>query len=318
MGLLQRSTESLPAPVRRVGRPLKRAALAARGRLEEQRNPALHWLRQSVRDAAAGPEVWDTIWDNRRRLVRELAPGKSFLDLGGMFFIDGDIAFLAEECGASRVVLFDAMDPSDAFAEKHEAKGSNVHFVQGDFHDPYDIEQLGTFDVVWCCGVIYHTPHPIQQIQHLRQLTRHRLVLGSLVVPEVPGFEQAALLYPGMSPSMRATFTTFAGGTHTFPGMTVPFDEEPLMAYVNMWFGLTPSIIRAMLVHTGFEPIEDHQVTPFSYDVVAKLGGVSPDIYPPRFQSQGRALARYEGVPDEKLPAYAAEQVRALRAHPPF
>jgi len=93
-------------------------------------------------------------------MIERLAPGSSFLDLGGMWGVDGDVAFAAERAGASRVVLFDGMDPTEPFQAKHRDAGSQVAYVQGDLHDPEDVQRLGTFDVVWCTGVIYHSPNP--------------------------------------------------------------------------------------------------------------------------------------------------------------
>src|SRR3954462_10588337 len=56
-------------------------------------------------------------WENRFALVDRLAPGRSFLDLGGMWNVDGEVAFRAERAGATRVVLFDGMDPTPGFEE---------------------------------------------------------------------------------------------------------------------------------------------------------------------------------------------------------
>jgi SAM-dependent methyltransferase len=259
--------------------------------------------------------MWDDLWENRRRLVAQLVKeGSSFLDVGGMYHIAGEISFMAERAGASRVVLFDGMDPTDEFAEKHRTNNSNVEFVQGDLHDADDIAGLGTFDVVWCAGVLYHTPNPLEQVLHLRRLTRDRLLLGSHVLPEIPGIEQACMFYPGISSEMQETFADVnRGGREQYPGMMVPFDATPLMAFANMWFGITPSALRAMLHYNGFEPIAEYQYAPFWMDVVAKPGGTPIDIYAPRFQSEKRVLDRYTGMSDEQVPPYAQAQVRMLR-----
>lgn len=73
----------------------------------------------------------------------------------------------------------------------------------------------------------------------------------------------------------------------------------PLMAYANMWWGITPSALRGMLEHAGFDVVQQHQLSPFSIDVVAEPGGVPTDIYPPLHQSGERVLSRHEGVPDD-------------------
>ena len=271
-----------------------------------------HPLRRLLDDAnkrSPGPQAWDDLWDVRRRLVRELAPGRSFLDVGGMFGVDGELAFLAEASGATKVVLFDAMDPTPAFEAMHRDRGSALQFFQGDLHDASIVDELGRFDVVWCSGVIYHSPHPLLQLQLLRRLTIETVVVGSLVLPDLPGFEQACILYPGTSAATRQAFADAFGGAERFPGMATPFDETPLMAYVNMWWGITPSALRSMLWFAGFQPVEAHQHTPFALDIVARVGGAPTEIYPPLDQSRGRVHDRLAG---KDVPAYAEAQWRLL------
>src|SRR3954462_6590556 len=86
------------------------------------------WLSTAARRASEGSDLWAT----RNALIDRLAPGRSFIDVGGMFGIDGEVAFRAERAGATRVVLFDGMDPTQQFFEKHEAAESEITYVQGD------------------------------------------------------------------------------------------------------------------------------------------------------------------------------------------
>ena len=301
------------AQLRRLARPLRQAARDVDRRVAERRNPGLGWLREGLRSQPTPPDNWTSLWDNRRRIVRELAPGKSFLDAGGMFNVHGELAFLAEQSGATRVTLFDAMDPSPEFAELHRKADSKVEFVQGDFHDPAVIEELGQFDVVWCTGVIYHSPNPMQQLLHLRQLTNEHLVIGSHVIPEVPGIEQMCMLYPGVKESTMETFTSVFGGPERLPGMASPFDTAPLMAYVNMWWGYSPSAFRSMVHYAGFTVVDEYFYGPFWLDLVTKVGGESTDIYPPLDQSRERVRARHADTPDDQLPVWARGQVRRIR-----
>ena len=130
----------------------------------------------------------------------------SFLDLGGMWGVDGDVAFRAEIAGASRVVLFDGMDPTEGFQAKHRESNSKVTYVQGDLRDPVDVQSLGSFDVVWCAGVVYHSPSPYLLLHHLRSLTDRWLLLGTEVIPEVPGIENACVFYPNRSTASQRAF----------------------------------------------------------------------------------------------------------------
>jgi hypothetical protein len=282
-------------------------------RVQEKRNPVLGWLRTADRRQPSDPDAWDKVWENRRRLVRALAPGRSFIDVGGMFGVSGELAFLAEECGATRSVLFDCMDPSDDFVERHRRTSSSVQHVQGDLHDPEAIAALGTFDVVWCSGVLYHSPHPMFQLMHLRQLTTDVMVMGNLVIPEIPNFDQACILYPGIPKKMQDGFAKMYGGPERFPGMAAPFDTTPDFAFGNMWWGITPSATRSMMRFTGLEITEEYLYVPFALDVVAKVGGVALDIYPPPGFYRDRAWGRYADTPQDQLPGWAELQMEQLR-----
>jgi Methyltransferase domain len=244
-------------------------------------------------------------WENRHRLVERLAPGSSFLDLGGMWGVDGEVAFRAERAGAARVVLFDGMDPTDEFQDRHREAGSAVEYVQGDLHDPDDVARLGSFDVVWCTGVVYHSPNPYLQLQHLRALTRRELVLGTEVIPEVPGIENACVFYPGRSPaSERAFARAYGERAPTYLGMTHPFDETPMLGYANMWWGLSPSAVRSMLRYSGFDVREEFRYTWCFHDYLAEATR-TPDFIPPLGASRARGEERLADVAPDERPGWA-------------
>jgi hypothetical protein len=208
--------------------------------------------------------------ERRRDLVRRLAPGSTFIDVGGMWNSHGEIAFLAEECGAERVVMFDAMEPTEEFSRERDRRGSGLTFVRGDLHDPAEIARLGRFDVVWCTGVIYHSPNPFGQLEQLRRICGRHLLLGSHVIPEVPGIEQACVWYPGLSDGARAAFRQAHGGARApvCLGVTEPFD--PRAGYSNYWWGISRSALRAMVAAAGFELVEEHFWTTFLADLLAR------------------------------------------------
>lgn len=208
--------------------------------------------------------------ERRRELVARLAPGSTFIDVGGMWNSHGEIAFLAEERGSERVVMLDAMEPTEEFTREHRRRGSRVEFVRADLHDPDAIGALGGFDVVWCTGVIYHSPNPFGQLEQLRRLCRRDLFLGSHVIPEVPGIEHACIWYPGISAGARGAFRQAHGGSRApvCVGVTEPFDPEG--GYSNYWWGISRSALRAMIAAAGFEVIEEHFWTTFLADVRAR------------------------------------------------
>ena len=191
----------------------------------------------------------------REQLVRRYAPGRSFADIGCMWSVDGEIAFLAEQAGANAVSGLDLMPASRAFIDAHERRRSKVRFVQGDLHDPEVIAQVGQHDVVWCSGVIYHAPNPLLTLERLRSITGQTLILASETMPEVPGLVQACVFLPMLPEAQRRAHASARPGV-TALGLSEPFD--PSQSYGAWWWGLSASALRAMLAATGFEVVEQH------------------------------------------------------------
>jgi hypothetical protein len=172
-----------------------------------------------------------------------------------MWSVDGAIAFLAEECGATKVTGVDLMAATPAFQSERARRSSRVRFVQGDLHDEQTIREVGPHAVVWCSGVLYHSPHPLLTLERLRSITGSVLILATETIPEVPGLAQACVLYPGLSEAQRRVHATARPGVHA-AGLSEPFD--PGQAYGTWWWGLSRSAVRGMLRASGFEPIEEH------------------------------------------------------------
>jgi hypothetical protein len=191
----------------------------------------------------------------REALIRRHAPGRSFADIGCMWNVDGAIAFLAEELGATSVTGLDLMPPTPAFEAERAARGSTVRFVQGDLHTEDTVRSVGPHDVVWCSGVIYHAPHPLLTLQRLRSITRELLILATETIPEVPGLRQACVFLPGLPDADRRAHAAARPGIAA-AGLTEPFDPD--QAYGTWWWGITRSALHGMLTATGFEAIEEH------------------------------------------------------------
>ena len=211
------------------------------------------WIRLSVRYRAArrrrrhGPRrTWFVA-------TRRAAPSPTSARCGG----SGDRAFLAEGSGATRVTAFDAMPATEEFERRRAERGSRVRFVRGDLHDPATPGAVGVHDVVWCSGLLYHTPHPLLALERLSAMTAELLVVGTKTIPEVPGIPQAAVFYPGLPASRRHVYSLMWGRG----GVDVDFDPEPIRSYANWWWGLTPSALRAML-ELRFEVVETLEVAP--------------------------------------------------------
>ena len=201
----------------------------------------------------------------REGLVRAHAPGRSFLDVGCMWNIDGAIAFLAEEAGATTVTGIDLSPPTAAFEAERARRDSAVRFVQGDLHDPATVAEAGVHDVVWCSGLIYHAPHPLQTVERLRECCSETLILSSETIPELLGVRQGCVFLPGLPPAARRAYA--GPGAAARVGVDDEFD--PAAGYGNWFWGLTPSALDAMVATAGFE-IVDRVRQPLHHALVAR------------------------------------------------
>jgi hypothetical protein len=202
----------------------------------------------------------------RAELIRAEVPGRSFADVGCMWNIHGAMCFAAEEAGAREVTGLDVMAQTPEFEAERGRRRSRVRFVRGDLHDPAALERVGSHDVVWCSGLLYHAPHPLLSLERLREITGEVLLLATETIPEVPGVAQACVFYPGLGGRDRRAHAAARPGEHV--GLTTPF--EPHRGYANWYWGISRSALRGMLTATGFEPVREYG-DPFHATVVARL-----------------------------------------------
>lgn len=241
-----------------------------------------------------GVQEWER---SRHAWVAEHVPGRSFADIGGLLN-HGATAFEAEAAGASAVTLFDVGDREYApeYLAEHERRASRVRYVQGDLHDPVAVDRVGPHDLVWCCGVLYHTPNPVGQLTELRRITRGLLYLGTHTIPEVPGVAQACLYYPHLPAGSRHALARAHWRADGYWGVGPPIDERPMMGYANFWWGITPSALRAMLATARFEVVEERRPHPYPWytEVVARPVD-EPPMLPPVDYHRRRREARERG-----------------------
>jgi hypothetical protein len=203
----------------------------------------------------------------REELIRRHVRGRSFADIGCMWNVNGSIAFVAEEAGATQVTGLDIMAATAEYESEHARRRSAVRFVQGDLHDDAVTAEVGPHDVVWCSGVLYHAPNPLLTLERLRAITRETLILATETIPEVAGLSQACVFFPGLSAEDRRIHTAARPGM-TALGLTTPFDRA--QSYGAWWWGISASAVRGMLGASGFEVIEE-QGGPLHLTVIARV-----------------------------------------------
>ncbi|MFP5362455.1 MAG: class I SAM-dependent methyltransferase [Thermoleophilia bacterium] len=187
----------------------------------------------------------------RETLIARHVGGRSFVDVGCMWSVDGALCFAAEDAGASSVTGVDVMAATERFTAERARRGSPMRFVEGDLHEAATIAEVGPHDVVWCSGVLYHAPHPLLTLERLRELTTGTLLLATETIAETPGRRDTCVIAPSR---------------HEHPNAE-PADR-PGAGYGPWYWGISPSALRTMLKLTGFAVAEEHR-TPFHVTVVA-------------------------------------------------
>ncbi len=182
--------------------------------------------------------------------VRQFAPDHSFADIGCMWGVNGEFAFLAEAAGATAVKGVDVFGPTPEFEERRASQRSMVEFVLGDCTQPKTIARIGVSDVVLCAGVLYHHPAPFDLLVALRQLCRKTLILRTSSIPEIGGLPNAAVYYPMLSSHDRALWNLSSLGLLHQAGISGPF--APGEGYGNWFWGMTPSCLRSLVETAGF------------------------------------------------------------------
>lgn len=197
-------------------------------------------------------------------LVRKYAPGKSFADVGCLWGVNGLYSFLAEESGATKVIAVDVYPESREFSAEQERRNSHVIFVQGDINLSETTERIGLCDVVFCSGVLYHTPDPFHLLTRLRSICKETLILNTASIPEMPGVKNAAVFYPFLDSRQRKIWSQGIGSQKGITG-----SYEPASGYGNWFWGMSPSAIESMLACAGFE-VQERFIFPFRCVFVCK------------------------------------------------
>lgn len=184
-------------------------------------------------------------------LIRShITPGCSFVDIGCMWGVNGEYAFVAEEAGATTVKGVDVFGPTPEFEEKKRERNSAVEFILGDASHPDAIAQVGVMDVVFCAGVLYHHPSPFDLLVALRRMCGKTLILRTSTIPEVEGLPNAAVYFPMLKPEERKLWNLSSLGLLKQVGITDAF--EPDEGYGNWFWGLSPSCLVSLLETAGF------------------------------------------------------------------
>ena len=120
--------------------------------------------------------------------IRNLAPGKTFADVGGLWGAINEKIGCAAKARARSVTMIDITEPANDLWQQFRARCTALGVtgcdcISSDINSD-EMLALGTrFDVLHCSGLLYHCASPLQLLLRLRQLCGGTLLLGTTVIP---------------------------------------------------------------------------------------------------------------------------------------
>ena len=168
-------------------------------------------------------------------LKPEIFADKTVLDIGAW---DGFFAFLAEKWGASEVTALD-IQLSRGFEIAKQILDSKVKHIVKDIIETKP-EDVGTFDVVLFCGVLYHMKFPFFSLHRVANLTKS----GGTLILETHALEN--------KPIKVEKFPNSDGVYETDCYMLF-YPNDELAGDRCCWNGFTVEGVASMVEDVGFE-----------------------------------------------------------------
>ncbi len=168
-------------------------------------------------------------------LKSEIFEKKSVLDIGAW---DGCLSFEAEKNKASEVVALD-IRKAKGFEIAHEILNSNVKHIEKDIIEAKP-EDIGVFDVVLFCGVLYHMKFPFFSLHRVSNLTK----LGGTLILETHAIENKSIKIENF-PNNQGFYETDC--------YMLLYPNDELAGDPTNWVGLSVEAIASMLENVGFE-----------------------------------------------------------------
>jgi hypothetical protein len=220
--------------------------------------------------------------DIRDRMVQEVARGRSFVDIGGLYGIVRERASVAHAAGAAHVTLMDMEAPDCpwwAEMDAHlRAQGvSDFTLLPRDIHD----YKGPRFDVVFSSGVLYHVPDPLGYVRQVVEMAQDYCIVASTVCPAVMETaegtvrvpEAGALFIPALEGTERVVVESFMH-RHGRPGFMTGAGTRDFRNYYPNWWLPTKEAFVAMCRVAGIDILQHGYIEtdePVGYAVLGRV-----------------------------------------------
>lgn len=158
--------------MRAVSKGLERQTLGAKKGANEQFASPLPFDRPSAKEFAVA----------RSNFLDKLFASWTGPPLRTAFDAGTGVGFFAGHLAESHGLQVTASDVRLSNIEEARRRHPRVNFFVGDVEDAA-LNSLGQFDVVTALGLLYHLENPFRAIRNLAAMSRHVLVVESLIAP---------------------------------------------------------------------------------------------------------------------------------------
>lgn len=138
--------------------------------------------------------------------IAAVAPGRSFVDIGGIGERSGnERCSWAMRCGARDVAMADILPLDHELWQHFRAQTQAFGLRDIDFRPEMDVnaadfpKALGRFDIVHATGILYHCPHPVHSLLNLRRVVGEYLITNTVVIPDEVENEEGRVAFPAAS-----------------------------------------------------------------------------------------------------------------------
>src|SRR5260370_5500133 len=195
----------------------------------------------------------------------------NFADIGGMWGLVNEKITVAVKAGCRAATMIDIMPINHRIwgecAQRAQSAGvTEYRKLQGNVDDPALPDKGGTFDFIYCSGVIYHVPIPLHTLACLHALTGRFLLLASMTVPQRIITDAGEMSFGGgrtvFLPAVDPPTKKILGEYFLTLGIHlagISDDQNPwtsLYAYGPWWWLWTENTLSVMLRSAGFRVIE--------------------------------------------------------------
>ena len=192
------------------------------------------WITRFVINKVAYGGSFDAVNDPRLAEFRRAIPrAKNILELGSLE--GGHTIGLARCAGVKRVVGIEGRVKNLVRAQLavRLTNAKNIEFVQADL-ETTKLKELGKFDAVYCCGLLYHLPDPWRLLRQFPKVSANLFLWTHYCLDE-------------QADTMRGDFR---GKTQTEGGA-----DEPLSGLSPNSFWPTLGSLLGMLTRAGYKTV---------------------------------------------------------------